>query len=62
MRFTVKRLRKTKKFTISQMSKKLGISTCKYLIYEFMPCYIPVEIAKNLSKICKVSVDDIFFG
>lgn len=56
-----KEIRKSKKYSLNQTAKKIGIPTGKYWLYENFPSLMPVEVACRFAYIMEVSINDIFF-
>lgn len=62
MQLTVETIRKNNHLKIKKMAELVGISAKTYSLYEKHPEIIPPNIAIQIAKIGRVSVDYIFFG
>lgn len=61
MRISIKTIRKSVHYSAWQMSRALQIPLLEYLIYELYPQFIPLRIAKKITNLTGLSIDEIFF-
>lgn len=62
MGFTVKQARQYAGFTQIEMARKLGISRDTYRKIELSPESASVALAKKISEIVRIPIDQIFFA
>ena len=60
--FTVKQARQYAGFTQIEMARKLGISRDTYRKIELSPESASVALAKKISEIVRIPIDQIFFA
>lgn len=62
MQITVENIRRVNNLKPQKMAELIGISAKTYRLYEKHPELIPPNVAIEIAKIGRVSVDYIFFG
>lgn len=62
MQITVENIRRVNNLKPQKMAELIGISAKTYRLYEKRPELIPPNVAIEIAKIGRVSVDYIFFG
>lgn len=62
MEFSVKQARQYAGYTQVEMAKRLGISRDAYRKIEFNPETASIALAKKISEIVNIPIDQIFFA